>query len=202
MNHLARWRAPLASGLLVVPLLLSGCAASADAAAGSTSMAGMSMAPGATVGSEGTRPSKAQPPDTALMVCGEDISTKVEQALKLERPPATEQKWADPLFTCTYHLPMGDMVLSVEVAADDASAAKLFDTGRTRRAPTQDLPGLGERAFGTSTGIAVVIKDNQVLTVDTTALPPVFGDNGQRRTDLAYEIASDVLGCWTGDGDE
>jgi hypothetical protein len=27
----------------------------------------------------------------------------------------------------------------------------------------------------------------------------VFGPQQQRRTDLAYEIASDVLGCWTGD---
>ena len=43
----------------------------------------------------------------------------------------------------------------------------------------------------------MVIKDNQTLKVDTTGLPPVFGPEGQKRTDLAYEIASDVLGCWT-----
>jgi hypothetical protein len=30
-------------------------------------------------------------------------------------------------------------------------------------------------------------------------LPQEFGANGQRRTDLAYEVASDVMGCWTGD---
>jgi hypothetical protein len=30
----------------------------------------------------------------------------------------------------------------------------------------------------------------------------VFGVDRQKRTDLANEIASDVLGCWTGDGDE
>jgi hypothetical protein len=29
----------------------------------------------------------------------------------------------------------------------------------------------------------------------------VFGPQRQRRTDLAFEIASDVLGCWTGDDD-
>ena len=48
----------------------------------------------------------------------------------------------------------------------------------------------------------VVVKDNETLTVDATGLPAVFGSQQQKRTDLAYEIASDVLGCWTGDGDE
>ena len=37
------------------------------------------------------------------------------------------------------------------------------------------------------------------LRVDATGLPAVFGTQKQKRTDLAYEIASDVLGCWTGD---
>ena len=192
MNHLAhRWRVLAAPGLLAVSLILAGCGGPADAAGGTQSMAGMSMPAG-----------EDTPPDTALMVCGDDISSKVVQVLKLDRPPMTHSAWADPLYTCTYHLPMGEMVLSVQVAADGASAGDLFDADRTRRAPTQDLLGLGERAFGTTTGVAVVVKDNQVLTVDTTALPEVFGDNGQRRTDLANEIASDVLGCWTGDGDE
>ena len=36
------------------------------------------------------------------------------------------------------------------------------------------------------------------LTVDTTRCPPSSGASSQKRTDLAYEIASDVLGCWTG----
>ena len=49
------------------------------------------------------------------------------------------------------------------------------------------------------TGIVVVIKDDMTLTVDTTGLPTVSGPDGQRRADLAFEIASDVLGCWTGD---
>jgi hypothetical protein len=192
MNHLARRRrVPTVCGLLAVSLLLAGCGASADAAAGPRSAATMSM-------SSAGNP----PPDNALMVCGDDISSKVVQVLKLDRPPMTDSEWADPVYTCTYHLPMGEMVLSVQVAADDASAGDLFDADRTRRAPTQDLLGLGERAFGTAAGVAVVIKDNQVLTVDATALPAVFGDNDQRRTDLANEIASDVLGCWTGDGDE
>ena len=44
-----------------------------------------------------------------------------------------------------------------------------------------------------------MLKDNQIFVVDTTVLPAVFGANGQERTALAYEVASDVLDCWTGD---
>src|SRR5690349_6911821 len=163
MNQLARRRNPLvAPALLAIPLLLAGCGAAADASAGSQTTSGMSMAPGA-----------ATPPDTALMVCGDDISSKVVQVLKLDRPPLTDSAWAAPLYTCTYHLPMGEMVLSVQVAADAAAAGDLFDADRTRRSPAQDLLGLGERAFGTTAGVAVVVKDDQMLTVDTTALPEV-----------------------------
>jgi hypothetical protein len=94
---------------------------------------------------------------------------------------------------------MGPMVLRVQVAPSHAAAVAAFDADRTRLAPTETLDGLGERAVGSATGVAVVLKDDEVLTVDTTALPVQFGANGQRRTDLANEIASDVLGCWTGD---
>jgi hypothetical protein len=199
------WAAP---ALLAVPLVLAGCAASdhaaSDHAAASQgqSMARMSMAPGRTMAGEGTTGPAAAPPETAAMVCGEEISSKVVQVLGLSGPPATRSTWVNSVFTCTYDLPMGPMVLSVQVAAGDAAAGTAFDADRSGRPQTQDLPGLGQRAFGTPDGVTVVLKDDQVLTVDATALPQVFGANQQHRTDLANEIASDVLGCWTGDGDE
>jgi hypothetical protein len=177
-------------GLLVLPLLLAGCAGASTASPTTPSMAGMTGAV------------DVAPPDTAEMVCGADISRKVVQVLSLTSAPKTSTTWLDSVYTCTYDLPMGAMVLSVQVAPSDAAAGKDFDAERARRAPTTELAGLGEDAFGTATGVTVVRKDNQVLTVDTTALPAVFGSNSQRRTDLANEIASDVLGCWTGDGDE
>jgi hypothetical protein len=199
MNHLPkRWSLLAVPALLTAPLLLAGCGTSADA----QSTAGMSMAPGAPMTPDGATEAATTPPDTALMVCGKDISTQVVQVLKLDGPPKTDSDWTHSVYTCTYHLPMGDMVLSVQVAKDHGSAADLLAADRARRAPTQDQFGLGERAFGTPAGVTVVLKDNEILTVDATRLPAVFGDNDQHRTDLANEIASDVLGCWTGDGDE
>ena len=199
MNQRSRhWSRLAIPALLTAPCLLAGCGSSAD----SQSAAGMSMAPGATMTPNGATEAAATPPDTALMVCGEDISTQVVKVLKLGGPPKTDSDWTDSLYTCTYHLPMGDMVLSVQVAKDDASAGDVLVADRARRARTQDLSGLGEQAFGTPAGVTVVLKDNEILTVDATRLPAAFGDNDQHRTDLANEIASDVLGCWTGDGDE
>jgi hypothetical protein len=177
--------------LILAALLLTGCAGATGqhelpskvAVGASMAMAGMSDAPS----------------DTAKMVCGDDIRAQVGQVLKLSRPPKTDSSWADQLYTCTYRLPMGPMVLSVKQSAGTAAAAGYFSNLRPTLGNTESLQGLGERSYGTGDGVVVVIKDDLTLKVDTTGLPKVFGANQQRRSDLAYEIASDVLGCWTGD---
>jgi hypothetical protein len=178
-------RSPVRWALLALPVLLAGCASSQAATS-----AGRSPAASST------------PPATAAMVCGDDISTKIQQVLALPAPPATDSTWANSVFTCTYHLPVGPLTLSVHVLPDGAQAARELDAGQAGTGGASPLAGLGERAWGTPAGTAVVLKDAQVLTVDATELPAVFGANGQQRTDLAYEVASDVMGCWTGDGDE
>jgi hypothetical protein len=94
---------------------------------------------------------------------------------------------------------MGKMVLSVQQSASKAAADRYFRALRTQLGKTRTLAGLGEQAYAAKDGYVVVRKDNLTLRVDTTALPAVFGPQQQRRSDLAYEIASDVLGCWTGD---
>jgi hypothetical protein len=94
---------------------------------------------------------------------------------------------------------MGRMSLQVTILAGADQARATFDADRSRMLGAQPLAGLGERAYGTEDGTVLVLKDSQILVVDTTRLPQEFGANGQRRGDLAYEVASDVLGCWTGD---
>jgi hypothetical protein len=172
-----RWR----TGLLAVPLLLAGCAG-ADAATQAAAA-----------------PTSSQPPSAnAAMVCGADVAGDVARVLSLPAAPPTTSTWVDQLFTCDYSLPMGPLVLSVKESPDPAAAAGYFDGQRGRLGETAPAPGLGERAYATPTGTVVVIKDAMTLTVDATVLPEVFGNNGQRRNDFAYEVASVVLGCWTG----
>jgi hypothetical protein len=169
------------TGLFAVPLLLAGCGGAATDTAAAAA------------------PSSAQPPSkTAAMVCGDDVTGDVARVLSLPAPPPTSSTWADQLFTCDYSLPMGPMVLSVKESPDPAAAAQFFEARRVQLGETAAAPGLGERAYATPTGTIVVIKDAMTLTVDATGLPEVFGANGQRRSDFAYEVASVVLGCWTG----
>ena len=168
------WRA----GLLAVPLLLAGCAGADAATQHSTA--------------------ERQPSPTAAMVCGDDVVGDVGRALALPEPPATTATWADPRFTCDYTLPAGRLVLSVQESSSPAAAAAFFDGRRGELGATAPAAGLGERAFTTPTGTVVVVKDAMTLIVDATGLPEVFGANGQRRSAFAYEVASIVLGCWTG----
>ncbi len=174
--------------LLALPLLLGGCAA----ADGATSAAGSTASPAATADGGG-------PPAAAEMVCGDEIRGEIAQVLSLPTPAPADATWADSVYTCTHQLPMGALVLSVEVSPSTTAAGARFDTRLADTAQSTPAAGLGERAYATPDGTVVVIKDDMTLTVDATGLPAVLGSNGQQRNDLAYEIASVVLGCWTGD---
>ena len=171
---------------IVAPLLVAGCGA-ADAgtsAAGSTGHSATSTTAG--------------PPENASMVCSDEIRGKVQQVLKLPALPTVHSTWIKQVYTCTYDLPVGPMVLTVQVAPTKPVAEAAFQSRQKATTGATVLNGLGEHAYATPDGTATVIKDAMTLTVDTTALPAVFGAEQQKRTDLAYEIASDVLGCWTG----
>ena len=176
------------AALIAAPLLLAGCA---SAAAGTTSAGSAATTHAATT-------SAATPPANASMVCSDEIRGKVQQVLKLPALPTVHSTWIKQVYTCTYDLPVGPMVLTVQVAPTKTAANAAFQARQTATAGATQLNGLGEHAYATPNGTATVIKDAMTLTVDTTALPAVFGAEQQKRTDLAYEIASDVLGCWTG----
>lgn len=175
-----------AAALILAPLLLAGCAA---ADAGSTASAPHSTAGHSTAGG---------PPENASMVCSDEIRGKVQQVLKLPALPTVHATWIKQVYTCTYDLPVGPMVLTVQVAPTKPVAEAAFQSRQQATVGATVLNGLGEHAYATPDGTATVIKDAMTLTVDTTALPAVFGAEQQKRTDLAYEVASDVLGCWTG----
>ena len=176
---------PRRLGLLATSLLLAGCASSQAAV-------------NQPAAHSPTARSASAPTAAALMVCDADIRGKVRQALALSTPPATSDSFLAGRYACTYRLPFGPLVLAVQ-QSDSATAAGQFFAGQQVALHGDPLAGLGSGAFGTPDGVVVVRKDSDVLTVDASGLPAVFGSQHQRRTDLAYEIASDVLGCWTGD---
>ena len=134
------------------------------------------------------------------MVCGPEIVGDVATILAAPPAPATAT-WADHLYTCTYHLAPGTLVLSVKESADAASANTYLTALQRRLGSTTPLTGsegLGNPGFQDAGGNVVVLKDDKILRVDATGLPAMSGPSKLSRSDVAYEITTDILGCWTG----
>jgi hypothetical protein len=146
------------------------------------------------------QPAGAEPSPAARMVCDGDVSADVERILGLDGEPTRNASWAEPMYTCTYSLDEGPLVLSVHDATDAKSGRDHFETLRTTFDDTKDLAGmygLGLPAYETDDGTVVFIKDNKTLQVDATQLPDGLGpDNDLDQTGLAYAVATSVLACW------
>jgi hypothetical protein len=171
-------------------LLLSGCAGDSM----DDSSSGQPQAAADVVGVAD------QPSATARMVCSDEIRENIAHAVGLASPPQPTADWSDQLFRCDYGLASGTLVLSVKQPDTAAAAHQYFDDLRRQLQPTTKLRGLaafGLPAFEDAAGTVVFYKDAQVLTVDATQLGAATGPHGLSRADLAYEIASDVIGCWS-----
>lgn len=198
------------AAVLACVTVLAGCASShsADpsrsgaAPAGDARMTpGMVMPDGSTMGASAgaARPSAGGPSAAAQMICSAELRADLATATGLRVPAATAPRWSGHVYSCTYRLPMGTLALSVTESADEAAAKAHAAALRRQLEGPRSLDGLTEVAFGTPTGVVALVKDSDTLQVDATALPARFGSQQQKRADFAYEVASIVLGCWTGD---
>jgi hypothetical protein len=183
---------------------MAGCA-SAKAAAPADPAPSTSSSASAPAGAAAAPPSPgsstAGPSASALMVCGTEIQVAVETILAATPAPATTSTWTDHLYTCTYHLASGTLVLSVKESPDAASANTYLTTLRHQLGSTTPLTGsegLGNPGFQNAAGNVVVLKDDKTLHVDATGLPATSGASKLSRADVAYEVTTDILGCWTG----
>jgi hypothetical protein len=178
--------------------------ASGGASSSSTSKApGMDMAAGESMsdmadpGGSGSGPGK--PSAESRLVCGPEIRRNIGHLLALRPAPQGRATWRDHVYTCSYPLPVGRLVLAVTESADVPAAHRAFRDMRRALQPMQrlqGLAGLGLPAFETRTGITVFLKDNMVLRVDATRLMLGGRPKSASRSDVAYELATDVMGCW------
>ncbi|MGH3296880.1 MAG: hypothetical protein ACRDP7_34310 [Trebonia sp.] len=183
--------------LAAVPLLAAGCAAAQPVAHGSPSP-GMSRSPGMSM--PGMTPAAAGPSVSAQMICSAEIRADVATLFALRNPAPATSSWVSHLYTCTYQLPAGRLVLSVKESPDVPAARRYFNALRQHLGATKPLlgmSGLGMPAYEAD-GTAVFLKDDKTLQVNATALPARAGPTSDTRTDLAYTIATDILACWTG----
>lgn len=193
-----RWAALIAAGTL----MLSGCA---EGGLGSSREAGPQTPVGAVTtgpvaGATGAAGESAGPSAAAKMVCDPEIRERIAQILALPDPPQPASTWSQGLFSCVYGLPTGTLTLSVQESASPAAARINFESLKKRLGPASEIEGLanlGLPASQSSTGTVVFLKDSFTLTADATGLSEPIGPHRITRSALAYQVATDVLACWS-----
>jgi hypothetical protein len=201
-------RTHLTLGLLAsLSILVAGCATTEAASSPGQAMPpGMVMSPGESMpGMVPTLDAPVSAADTpsasAQLVCGAEIKGDVAMMLGLRSAPTTTTTWTDHLYTCIYHLAGGPLVISVKESPDVTTADAYFTTLRGQLGTTRSLvglEGLGSPGYDTPDGKVVVRKDDKTMQVDATGMPALIGQHQQSRADLAYEVTTDILGCWSG----
>jgi hypothetical protein len=193
-----RINGPWARAVLVVllALLAAGCSTSRRSAepASTTTASTTTVDPSAAAAQYASN----TPPDAAQMVCSDEIRRQVSGALGLDSTPTPQSTWTDHVYTCTYAVPLGTLVLTVTVAPSVDAAGAQLDVLRAQLGAADPEQGFGERAYSAPAGVLVAVKDNLVLTIDATALPDDLGAGHQRRIDVIRLLAAGVFACWIG----
>lgn len=192
------------SSVAAAAALLSGCTASeagtAEESSHSHTMPDGTVMDGAEHGTEHDE-SASEPSAAAQMVCAGDVVKDITRVLALDEEPEPVSAWKEPMFTCTYDLDAGPLVLSVHDATDPTSGRAYFTSLRSRLGDVERLAGMtsfGLPAYETSDGSVVFLRDGKTLHVDATALPADLGPEGSMSpNDVAYAVAAGVIACWT-----
>ncbi|MCZ2402968.1 hypothetical protein IV498_07155 [Paenarthrobacter sp. Z7-10] len=156
MNIPKRHLAMLTAALI----LLSGCAASAADSASQRSPApgAASLSPSASAPETSVSPSPSsdspsasikaakspavgEPTDATKMVCGQETQDNVAKILALQDKPKPVSSWMNQLYTCTYALADGPLVLTVKESANPAAAKKYFDALLTKISSSSPIGG-------------------------------------------------------------
>jgi hypothetical protein len=187
------------------------CGALLAIAACSTSSSGATDTPTTSPSSAATEAASAStaipaaadgPSKSAQMICSTEARQAVATTLALPEAPVATPRWEDHLYSCTYALPSGSLVLSVKELSDVPAAQQYFHTLHEQIGPAEEILGvasLGLPGYQSEDGNVLFLKDAMTLQVDATALPAALGPHGLSRTDFAYQMATIILGCWTGD---
>lgn len=183
---------------VVLALLATSCANSdttADAGAavnGASSAAASGSAARAAGGLDSPSPE-------ATMICDAEVQEDLAATLRVQPSKPPTSTWRDHLFTCTYTYSTGTMVLSVMELADDPAAIAYYAAKRKSFATTTSHRIDDQDGFSGPNGSVFVRKDAKVLHVDISRLPARFGQPPFPRAIAALNVATTIMGCWTGD---
>jgi hypothetical protein len=185
----------LVVAVIITPLLLAVGSCTGPISIGSP---GSDAAPGAG-GSATPSAAPDEPSASALQVCSPDDGQRdIEGALGVTPTRVETPTWRDHLYSCRYVYPDGSFVLSVKELAGDAQTVAYVDQLAATLGERAPLESIGKGAFYTRDGSIVTRKDNKVLLVDVSGLPPQFGRPPVPPASNSRIIAVVIMGCWTG----
>src|SRR3954454_16408139 len=185
---------------VLLALLAAGCSTSDQSAEPATSRTASPTTTTIDPSAAAAQYASPTPPSSATMVCSDELRREVKGALGLDSTPMPRSAWADHVYTCTYAVPMGTLVLAVTVAPSVDAAGGRLDALRAQLGAADPEEDFGERSYSGPAGVLVAVMDNLVLSVDATALPDDLGPGHQRRIDVVRLLAAGVFACWTGAG--
>ena len=176
--------------LVGVAVLTGACGGSSS----TTSPSASTVASGHVV-----RPVSAQPSKSARMICSPEAQQEVlanATGVRLTKPATAT--WEDNLYACRYVYGANVMVVSVKELANKTETDAYVASLERQLGVTRTVP-IGPRAFLARDGSVVVQKDYKVLLVDVRDLPQKFGEPLDARENIALNVATSIMGCWTGE---
>lgn len=145
-------------------------------------------------------PVAAEPSESAKMICADETHLSLQHNLGLAAAPTSTARWVGGIYSCTYHLAAGDLVVSVQDATDAAAGMKYFDSVRATMPDLHRIGGLdslGLPGYEDGHGTVLFVKDGKTLDIDATALPASVGAFKQSPAHVAYALAASILACWS-----
>jgi hypothetical protein len=140
-----------------------------------------------------TRPSK-----TARMICQAEARGDLAGVLAITPIDITKPTWRNGTYSCTYHYRTGSFTISVTELETRAATRSYFSARGVALQRLDEAVRLGDEAFQTADGTTVVRKDDKVLEVDASQLPPKFSKLALDPAGVTSAVATTILGCWTG----
>ena len=146
----------------------------------------------------GSAPALSQPSKSARMVCSPSGQEDIAGVLGTTPTAPVTAAWVDHLYACTYMYAEGHMLVSVKELENAAATTAYFTSVQAGLGSGSEVAGIGEDAFQGSGGSVLVRKDFNVLLVDVSGLPARIGSPPVDRATAALDVATAVMGCWTG----
>jgi hypothetical protein len=187
-----RGRVLLFGGVAVVGVLAAGCSGGPARSTGTT------RSTGALASRQRPLPAGPVPSEIAKMVCIPKTQREIAETLGV-RASVSTPTWIDHAYSCQYRYPEGHFVLTVKELSSWPQTLSYFTSIGQEQGRAASIPNIGQGAYQTDPGWAVVRKDWKVLSVDISALPAQFGKPPTSRADVAVTIADLILACWAGD---